>query len=113
MGETEINAEEVKASPKRKYSRKKKTEAVVESPVVQEEPVVVIKVPEIKHPEHLAPAGKSLFTKEVQRFLGLENVTGVFDEATKEKLSLWQRKKGLEVTGTMTLETKRRMGLYG
>ena len=111
MGETEIDAEEMITPVKRKYSRKKKApvqEVIVEEPVVLEEPVVVV-----KEPEHLAPAGKSLFTKEVQRFLGMVDITGIFDQPTKDRLSRWQQKKGLEVTGTMTLETKRRMGIDG
>ena len=105
MGETEIDAEEMITPVKRKYSRKKK--APVQE-VIVEEPVVVV-----KEPEHLAPAGKSLFMKEVQRFLGMVDITGIFDQPTKDRLSRWQQKKGLEVTGTMTLETKRRMGIDG
>lgn len=74
---------------KRTYTRKKKSQSVVPQSVSY-------------------PSGGTV--RKAQAYIGVE-AHGKFDQITIDRLKIWQKKNGLEVTGILDNETKTKMGI--
>ena len=112
---------------KRTYTRRKKTEEpeiqitvaepVDEIQITVAEPVEPVEVEEVisepvvipkKQKAINLPSGGNV--KKMQLYIGVE-AHGKFDSVTRDRLKLWQKKKGLTVTGLLDDETKQKMGI--